>query len=100
MNKLKFLKHKLKSYVNSFLSLLGVQVVRTGETVDYCLYEYDSYEEYRNIQVAFNKKKLDHVWADEHTLDRVGQILLNEFKDASEINGLCHGARNGFEQKC
>ena len=50
------------------------------------------------MQIHWNKAKLDNVWADEGTLNRVKDILVEEFGDTKKISGICHGARNGFEQ--
>ena len=52
------------------------------------------YEEYKKTQVFFNKKKLNRIWADETTLD----AIVNDLKsNGLGVNGLCHGARNGYE---
>ena len=47
----------------------------------------------------FNKQKIDKVWADENTLKIVSNFLKENIKP-EKIKGLCHGSRNGFEQKC
>lgn len=64
------------------------------------VYEYDSYDEYRATQVFHNRRKLDAVWADETTLGRVADRVLRERPEGSPpVFGLCHGSRNGFEQR-
>ena len=64
---------------------------------DFYLHEYGSYEEYKAVQTFHNKRKINRVWADASTLDLVADRVLKEFEER-EIRGLCHGARNGFEQ--
>ena len=78
----------------------GFILVNRERLIDFSLYEYKSYDHYRDIQIYHNKRKIDHVWADESTLSRVGNMLLTIFSPSKSINGICHGTRNGFEQKC
>ncbi len=68
---------------------------------DFVLYDYSSYDEYRSIQEHFNKQKLSNVWADESTLSMVCDRVRQQFSpvEGQPIVGLCHGTRNGFEQK-
>jgi len=68
------------------------------ETIDFRLHKYASYEEYRDFQIFYNKQKIDKVWADRFTLNRVAKILTSKFGEVDKIRGLCHGSRNGFEQ--
>ena len=91
-------KSFIKKALNRFLKTFEHQVVRNSELIDYILHEYSSYEEYREVQIFHNKRKLDSVWADERTLDRVADLVLTEFGKEDQIYGLCHGTRNGFEQ--
>ena len=63
------------------------------------IYKYKNYDEYKNTQIFFNKQKIDKVWADENTLKIVCNFLKENIKP-EKIKGLCHGSRNGFEQKC
>lgn len=65
--------------------------------VDFYLYEYESYEHYREVQILHNKRKINKVWADEETLNVVATRLEVAFP-GRKLKGLCHGARNGFEQ--
>ena len=51
-------------------------------------------EKYKKIQVYFYKKKLNRIWADETTL---GAIVNDLKSNGLGVNGLCHGARNGYE---
>lgn len=68
------------------------------QNFEYQLHEYASYEDYRSTQIATNEQKLQHVWADEQTLDLVVERAKKEFATADPIFALCHGTRNGFEQ--
>ena len=80
----------------------GLLVVKKDsfENGDYLhyLHNYESYEQYKGVQVYHNKRKLDRTWADEKTLDRVVDIV-NGFVTRNEVCGICHGTRNGYEQK-
>lgn len=80
------------------LDKTGRTIVRSDRLVDFYLHEYDSYEQYREIQIRFNKKKLSWVWADAQTLNLVADIVQREV-DSEKVLGICHGTRNGFEQK-
>ena len=92
------IKSILKNNVNYVLGLFGYSIINKMELVDFILYKYTSYEEYRDTQIFHNKRKIDSVWADKHTLERVVKIVLDKFKIPKKISGLCHGTRNGFEQ--
>jgi hypothetical protein len=96
MYKLKNLTLKaLKYLVNKY----NYEIVRKSKLVDFYLYEYDSYEDYKKTQIDFNINKIDRVWADETTLKRAINIILNANTTNEKSFGLCHGTRNGFEQK-
>jgi len=89
---------KIKNKINKFLFLFGYRISKvnnTGELVK--IYKYNNYEEYKKTQVYFNKKKIDKVWADEKTLKTISDFLKSHINSAN-IQGLCHGSRNGFEQ--
>jgi hypothetical protein len=79
------------------LNIFGIQLLAKGHNVDFYLHQYKSYEEYKNIQIFHNKRKISKVWADEQTMDRVFKIVMEQ-STTSKILGLCHGVRNGFEQ--
>jgi hypothetical protein len=64
---------------------------------DFYLHEYESYEQYREVQIFHNKRKINNIWADERTLDLVAQRVQKEFP-GKKLKALCHGTRNGFEQ--
>ena len=62
------------------------------------IYKYKNYQEYKETQIFYNKKKINHVWADKISLKILSNFINNNIiKD--NIKGLCHGSRNGFEQE-
>ena len=71
------------------------KVNNTGELVK--IHKYKDYNEYKETQIYYNKKKIDKVWADEKTLEKIGNFL-KENISSNLIKGICHGSRNGFEQ--
>jgi len=89
----------LKNYINQFLLIFGYRVSKVNKTNELVkIYKYKNYEEYKNTQVFWNKKKINHVWADKDSLLEVSDFVnKNIYKE--NINGLCHGSRNGFEQE-
>jgi hypothetical protein len=54
------------------------------------LYKYDSYSQYKEIQIEANKRKIDWVWVQEESMKAI-----RDYRDADTI--LCHGSRNGTE---
>ena len=72
------------------------KVNNSGELVK--IYKYKDYDEYRETQIYYNKKKIDKIWADEKTLRTISDFL-SENIQTDKIKGICHGSRNGFEQK-
>ncbi len=58
-------------------------------------YNYKNYEEYVNCQVAANKKKHQNIWAKEKNIKAIAKYL----KPKHPVFGLCHGVRQGLEQK-
>lgn len=57
------------------------------------IYEYKNYDDYISAQVDANVKKIDNVWVQETTVNKIKSI-----KQAANII-LCHGTRNGAELK-
>jgi len=57
------------------------------------IYPFDSYEEYVKVQTEINKEKLGWVYAKPRVIEAIARDVLA----ASCI--LCHGTRNGAEQK-
>lgn len=90
-----FLRKPLKIF-QSLLGIFGFQLVSKKELQDFYLYQYESYDDYRNEQIFHNRRKIAEVWADKETLNRVSNIVSQE--RTGKIYGLCHGSRNGFEQ--
>ena len=55
------------------------------------IYQYTNYQEYEKIQTEANIRKIDNIWIDKDTVQKI-----HSFKtDASNI--LCHGVRNAKE---
>lgn len=88
----------VKRAAGSALRPLGLRVVEARAAQDVYLHQYDSYEQYRDVQISHNRRKIGNVWADEQTLALMCDELRRMFPNRDPIRGLCHGARNGFEQ--
>ena len=84
------------SALSKIRKITKLRLVQSKETLDFALFDYASYEEYKKIQVFHNKRKINSIWADEKTLDRVLSNL--DRNQGLPTLGLCHGTRNGFEQ--
>ena len=90
----------IKNSINKIFFKLGYRISKinnTGELVK--IHKYKNYEEYKETQIHYNKLKLDKVWADKDTLKLVSNFLKENIQ-SSNLKGICHGSRNGFEQKC
>ena len=88
----------IKNTINQILFKLGYRISKvnnTGELIK--IYKYKNYDEYKDTQIYYNKKKIEHVWADEKTLEKISDFLI-ENTSTGIIKGICHGSRNGFEQ--
>lgn len=88
----------IKNNINQILFKLGYRISKvnnTGELVK--IYKYKNYDEYKDTQIYYNKKKIEHVWADKKTLEKIRDFLI-ENTSGGIIKGICHGSRNGFEQ--
>ena len=57
------------------------------------IYKYKNYKEYVDAQTEANVRKIKNIWVTENTIQKIKSIQPN----ASII--LCHGTRNGAEQK-
>lgn len=81
--------------LNKLLGPLGLKLVPKHH--DELLYQHDygsgGYEAYRQLQIGWNKAKIDAVWADERTLKAIAE----DVERRGLKTGLCHGARNGYE---
>ncbi|SDU37863.1 hypothetical protein [Stappia sp. ES.058] len=82
---------------NEILDRFGKKIVSKEELVDFYLHEYDNYEQYKQTQIQFNKKKIERIWSDETTLSTVADTI-KTLLQKQDISGICHGSRNGFEQ--
>ncbi len=90
----------LKNSINKIFFKFGYRISKvnnSGELVK--IYKYKNYEEYKKTQIHYNKQKLDKIWADKDTLKLISDFLKKNIQ-SSNIKGICHGSRNGFEQKC
>ena len=89
----------LKNIINQSLLKFGFRISKVNNTDELVkIYQYKNYDEYKETQIFYNKKKLNHIWADEETLSIIGNFI-KENINKENINGLCHGSRNGFEQE-
>ena len=91
--------NNLKNIINKFFLIFGYRISKvniTGELVK--IHKYKNYAEYKETQVFYNKKKLNHVWADEKSLSLICEFIKKNIIK-KDITGLCHGSRNGFEQE-
>lgn len=76
----------------------GLRLVRRPTDQLVYLHQYEGgYEEYRDMQVFHNKRKLNVIWADDGTLAAVASYLHDSGQPVGR--GMCHGARNGYEVK-
>ena len=58
----------IKFILLKILKPFGLIITREKNLIDYYLYDYKSYEEYRDIQIFHNKRKINSVFADEKIL--------------------------------
>lgn len=72
-------KLSLIQLANPILKQFGFEIVRSKQLVDFYLHEYKSYEEYRDVQIKHNMRKISSVWADEATL----QLLCSKLREAA-----------------
>ena len=90
----------MKDLINRTLIKFGYRISKINITDKlFKIHKYKNYDEYKNTQIYFNKQKINKVWADENTLKILSNFLKESIK-SEKIKGLCHGSRNGFEQKC
>ena len=91
---------RIKDLINKTLIKFGYRISKINTTDKlFKIHKYKNYDEYKKTQIFFNKQKINKVWADENTLKIVSNFLKENIK-SEKIKGLCHGSRNGFEQKC
>ena len=88
-----------KNLINRFLGLFNYRISKISNSHElFKIHKYKDYEEYKKTQIFFNKKKETHVWSDEENLTKISEYI-NKTMGDKKINGICHGTRNGFEQK-
>ena len=91
---------RIKDLINKTLIKFGYRISKINTTDKlFKIHKYKNYDEYKKTQIFFNKQKINKVWADEDTLKIISNFLKENIK-SEKIKGLCHGSRNGFEQKC
>ena len=61
------------------------------------LHKYESYEEYKAIQVKHNHRKLTSVWEWEVAVEFISKCLKEFLGEVT--SGICHGTRGGKEQE-
>ncbi len=60
-------------------------------------YEYESYEQYKTVQIVASKRTKDWVWGYEEGVKFIADHLSKKCKNMTF--GLCHGSRAGKEQE-
>ena len=60
-------------------------------------YEYKSYDEYKEAQTVANKRKINNIFAKREYIERLCGYIKSNFPHYKF--GICHGTRNGAEQK-
>jgi hypothetical protein len=89
----------IKKFINKFFFKFGYRFSKINNSHElFKIYKYKNLKHYINTQVYFNKKKINQVWADELNLKKITLFLKKNFKKKN-LTGVCHGSRNGFEQK-
>jgi hypothetical protein len=89
---------KVKNIINAMFYQLGYRISKINTTgKNFNIYKYKNYEEYKQTQIFYNIKKINHVFADENNLRLICNFLKENIK-SDKIEGICHGSRNGFEQ--
>lgn len=71
--------------INKFLNIYDYSLSKNKKNFE--IYKYKNYEEYKNIQIETNYRKIDRVFADDRTL----KLIIDEIKS----NFLAQKKRNG-----
>jgi len=88
----------LKNIINQFFLKFGYRISKSNNSDELVkIHKYKNYEEYKATQIFYNKKKINHIWADEFNLTKIADFLKQNI-NKKNIKGICHGSRNGFEQ--
>jgi hypothetical protein len=94
---------KIKNIINKYCYNLFRKNKNVVDTPLYCLYEYKKidgtfdYEKYQAIQKAGNERKRGKVWVLEENIKFLSQYIASTLPNVNF--GLCHGTRQGLEQK-
>lgn len=88
-----------KRLVQACFKQFGYVIVPARFTQLYYQHDYgaDGYERYKAVQIFHNKRKLSRVWADDVTLGYIAEYVRKAVGVVER--GLCHGTRNGYEQR-
>ena len=91
--------NKIKNSTNKILFKFGYRVSKINNSHElFKIHKYKNYKEYKKTQIKFNIKKINQIWADKYNLKKISNFLKKNIKKKN-LKGLCHGSRNGFEQK-
>ena len=91
--------NKIKNFTNKILFKFGYRISKINNSHElFKIYKYKNYKEYVKTQVKFNIKKINQTWADKYNLKKISNFLNKNIKKKN-LKGLCHGSRNGYEQK-
>ena len=61
------------------------------------LYKYENYEEYKELQIRANHRKIGSTWEEEPVIEFISKCLKDLLGEVT--SGICHGTRRGNEQK-
>ena len=85
----------MRKLLDRLVRPMGLRVIKAEQAELVYQHRYaGGYAQYRDVQIAHNRRKLDKVWADDTTLSAIAVDLKTRGLGAS---GICHGARNGYE---
>jgi hypothetical protein len=83
----------------SLLRMMGFEVIYPLKGLNHIMINrYQDQKKYVQIQTKTNEFKRTRVFASEENIDLICSFIRKRFND-KPINLLCHGTRNGFEQK-
>ena len=69
---------KYENFITKILNPLNLGLLKNSQSTSFFLYKYKDYEEYRDIQIHFNKEKIHKVWADKQVLNAVAARIKKE----------------------
>ena len=85
----------MRKLLDQLVRPFGLRVIKAHQAE--MVYQHDyagGYQQYRDVQIHHNKRKIGNVWADDATLAAIASDLKAHGLGAT---GICHGARNGYE---